>query len=345
METQYWLHRISYEWDVSSRLLNHGYLSIGWGDLARKDIPKTVKEDDKTTFDSAMREAFGELRRGRSGLWNFCKFAPGDIVVVPLFEGKFSIYKVTGEPISVIDLPPADCPDGTRLGEDHLIYRANEPNRVDLGFVVKAEAIATNLSRYHNASSRLSARMKMRQTNGNIGNIRQYVDEARNGYTISNFHSDARSALAKVLLDEISRLGDRQLEQLIAWYFKKLEADNVDLPAKGEHGKENGADADVVATFEDLKTIYYVQAKRHDGKTNEWAVKQINSYKEQKDEVIEEYATIPWVISTCESFNEIAVTMAKTNRVRLLNGILFAEALLDAGLSRLNEAFPAETKK
>jgi hypothetical protein len=94
--------------------------------------------------------------------------------------------------------------------------------------------------------------MKMRQTNGNIGDIRQYVDEARNGYTISNFHSHARSALAKVLLDEISRLDDRQLEQLIAWYFKKVE--------------------------------------------------QINRYKEQKDAVIEEYATIPWVISTCESF-------------------------------------------
>lgn len=33
-----WLHRISYEWDVSRRLLDEGYLSIGWARVANSGI-------------------------------------------------------------------------------------------------------------------------------------------------------------------------------------------------------------------------------------------------------------------------------------------------------------------
>ena len=40
-----WLHRISYEWDVSRRLLDEGYLSIGWARVANSGIQKMCIRD------------------------------------------------------------------------------------------------------------------------------------------------------------------------------------------------------------------------------------------------------------------------------------------------------------
>ena len=54
----------------------------------------------------------------------------------------------------------------------------------------------------------------------------------------------------------------------------KLGADKVDIPSKNnkENAVENYADVDVIAIFEKLKHIIYIQAKFHNGKTSDWAV-------------------------------------------------------------------------
>ena len=84
----------------------------------------------------------------------------------------------------------------------------------------------------------------------------------------------------KTVLDSLS---PDQFEQLIQGYFNELGA-TADIPGKNEQDKEG--DADIVATFEPLKLIVYVQAKLHDGTTDGWAVKQIKEYTESKGGVV-----------------------------------------------------------
>ena len=64
---KYWLHRISYEWDVSYALLAKGYLTLGWSDYCTSGIESKVHgERDIEVFESIMKE-LGETSRSR---WN-----------------------------------------------------------------------------------------------------------------------------------------------------------------------------------------------------------------------------------------------------------------------------------
>lgn len=79
------------------------------------------------------------------------------------------------------------------------------------------------------------------------------------------------------------RLTPDKFEQLVKWYLKQIGASDVYIPSKNEKGKNDGADADVIATFENLKVrLIYVQVKYHKGCTSDWAIKQISEYKVQK---------------------------------------------------------------
>ena len=124
------------------------------------------------------------------------------------------------------------------------------------------------------------------------------------------------------------------LEKLIEWYFRRIGASSVDTPAKNESGKEG--DADIVATFEPIRTIIYVQAKHHVGTTDAWAVEQIASYVENKELGREDgYTRIPWVISTAREFSTECRDKAKRHQVCLVNGRELATRMLDAGLTDL----------
>ena len=90
-----WLHRISYEWDVSRKLLDKGYLSIGWARVANSGIQNVSTDgSDMKDFNSLLKKYDYPKDRSRWSLWRFCRFQKGDRVVVPLFDGKFSVYKM-----------------------------------------------------------------------------------------------------------------------------------------------------------------------------------------------------------------------------------------------------------
>ena len=101
--------------------------------------------------------------------------------------------------------------------------------------------------------------------------------------------------------------------------------------------KEDGADADVMAVFENLKHIIYVQAKHHKGKTSNWAVEQISRYKDQKSEGDSSYTYASWVISAGDTFSDTAIRDAEEKGVRLIDGDMFARMLLDIGFLGLDE--------
>jgi len=343
---KYWLHRISHEWDASYKLLANGYLSVGWSALADSGIEDAVRfTSDTQPFETIMQKYGYQASRSRWNLWYFCKFSSGDHVVVPLFNGEFSVYKIVGMPIPItklIDMDDFVSEDGSRIIRNQigLLCRAKSNEVVDLGFVVKVEVIKERLSRYEYADNELTARMKIRQTNADISDLAENVKRVIKADAPINLYATVIEELAEKLLCAIkAQLTPDKFELLVKWYFEKLGATRTFRPGKNSADKWDGADADVIAEFESLKIMFYVQAKFHDGSTSQWAVEQIAMYKDQHELSSGEYAVIPWVISTAEEFSADAITMAQENNVRLITGTEFSRLLIDAGITDINRAF------
>ncbi len=49
--------------------------------------------------------------------------------------------------------------------------------------------------------------------------------------------------------------------------MEKIGAEYSIIPAKNKPGKKDGADADIIAEFENIKHIIYIQAKHHEGES------------------------------------------------------------------------------
>lgn len=339
----YWLHRISCEWSTSSYLLDKGYLTIGWSGFCASNIENQVF-DEKCAgrFEEIMEENDCKQYRSRWSLFRFLCFSENDIVVVPLYGGKFSIYSVKGKAHRISDIY-------NELQNEHKPFFVNEQgflvNKeteriIDLGFYIPVEPLKEGLSRNEYADAKLTSIMKSRQTNLDISRIRQSVDNVINSDTPINLYNSVIDELAKKLLDVIKdKLNPDKFERLIKWYFTKIGASNTTIPPKNEASKINGADADIVAHFDLLKVSFYVQAKMHYDTTSEWGVEQISQYEEQFESHSGEYTTISWVITTADNFSDEARDAAEKKRIRLIAGEEFARMLLDAGITDINEAF------
>ena len=142
---------------------------------------------------------------------------------------------------------------------------------------------------------------------------------------------------ANDILDVIKEnLNPDAFERLIADYFERQGA-SVRIPPKNERDKQG--DADVEATFDHLRVIIYVQAKHHEGETNEWAVEQIEKYVEHRKlgERDGHYDHVAWVVSTA-TYTEDCRRRVESERaesagaIQLVTGQEFAEMLLDVGI-------------
>jgi len=344
-DCKYWLHRISWEWDVSYKLLAGGYLSIGWHTLSDSGIDKTADDSNTQQFEAIMTKYGCQEARSRWCLWNFLRFTINDFVVVPLFNGEFAIYKVKGKPLPITKLVGFTdflSEEGSRIirDENGLLLRDKNKEMVDLGFVVKVEVVKEHLSRYEYADSKLTSRMKIRQTNADISDLAESVQNVIGANSPINLYASVIEELAGRLLGAIkTQLTPDKFELLIKWYFERLGASRTLRPSKNSSDKRDGADVDVVAEFDTLKVVFYVQAKLHDDITSQWAVEQISKYKDQHEVSSDEYTAIPWVISTADAFSADAITMAQENNVRLVTGRDFGRMLIDAGITDINRAF------
>ena len=349
MQKKYWLHRISHNWEISYVLLDEkGYLSLGWSRFSKTDILNAARKGE-AEFENAYKTVNDDNNRSRWNMWYFAQFQPDDIVVVPRYNGEFSICRILepAKPIGEIQHEVNDFCDknSKRITWDNgLLKREGEEGTVDLGFVVKVEICGTR-KRAEYADSALNSRMKMRQTNGDISDLQSSVDAANNAKGPINFYEKAIEEGSKKLLERIEQdLDDRKFEFLVKAYMDKAGADYSYIPAKNERGKTNHADADVIAVFKQLGLAIQIQAKHHSDETDEWAVEQIAGYKEQledKDsdlyhEEENNLVIIPWVISSCE-FTEQAIRLAETKNVRLINGNEFSRMLMDIGLANIDK--------
>jgi hypothetical protein len=138
----YWLHRISHEWDVSKALFDKNLLTVGWGSLTGSGVLELAKGNDEAMFEKIMA-ANNADGRSRWSLYRFLRIQPGDVVVVPLYEGTFAIADVVEGAKEISDLPldsflslngsPICC-------SGHLVNTYPQDTReIDLGFFIKID--------------------------------------------------------------------------------------------------------------------------------------------------------------------------------------------------------------
>ena len=335
-----WLHRISHHAETSYPLLEKGFLTIGFVDFANSEFIKKTETEGWPYFNSAFQEIWNSTPRTRYNLWRFIQeMKKGDWVLVPS-RGTFSIYQIddnSARPIREIDSDnlktwsdePISKKDGNLYQNDDLI---------DLGFFRKVTLIEGNISRYEYADSSLTSRMKIRSTNTNITALKESVEKSLSACKEKriNLYSKIMETSKKQVLSLIQEeLSPDKFEFLLKWYFQKIGASDVWIPSKNEREKQG--DADVVAVFEPIKTIFYIQAKFHSGETSDWATQQIIEYKKSKEKMDDGYSKIGWVVSTSAKFSQQCIDLAKDNNIALFSGLDVAQMLLDAGFENLDK--------
>ena len=338
---KYWLHRITggdNAWSLGQALFNKGYISIGWCDFSTETCLAIIKGPE-AGFDKMFYDKWKAYPRNRWNLWRFVKaMAPGDIVVVPS-SYSFTVCRISDEVIltnETIESSLLKDLDGMdiSLGEDGYLYYP-DGRFVDLGFYRKVEIIEKDISRDKYADQALYSRMKIRQTNADVCDLAESINNAfeafRKGKPI-NLKETLLESSVPLVLDKIRNLqNDSKFEALVEWYMKSLGA-RVDTPWRGESPSEAG-DADKVAYFDKLGFAVMIQIKKHSGITDDWAVTQIKAYSVNHN--FGEYTTALWVITSGDGFSDDARKLAEDADVRLIDGPAFARMILDAGLSGL----------
>lgn len=328
----YYQHRISYCSYYSYKLLEEGFLSIGFSDISvDKNFLSSFYDgdSDNTIRDLIIRDGWGV---GIWSLWYFLGMQKGDIVVIPEYDGMFSIYEVVDERGSSIYL--------NSQKEDSPALESVRTDKIDLGFIRHVKPIVTDLFRSDYADAKLQQRMKARQTTLCIDDLKVSVEDAirrgKDNKCVDVYDSAIKELSASLYNNLMKFVTPSKLEELVKSYCEKvLNADSVFIPSKNESGKEG--DADVVATFERLKAILYIQVKKHEGLTDDWAIEQISaysSYKKQNFLIGDDYSVLSWVISTGE-FSEDTKLKARDKNVRLIDGSSFMKMLLVGGLNCL----------
>ena len=346
---EYWLHRISHEAEISWPLLEKGILTIGFSDLSNSDFLSKAKAAQQVAdLDSAVKRAYGRLLPSRHSLWRFLKeMQIGDQVLVP-GPRTFSVYVIKGKPKLIADIDSNLVASLRTLNNAKVrIERGRlvtDNGVIDLGFYREVEVCrirgkeAKNIDRSSYADAPLTARMKLRNTNANISDLKRNLEKTLEAYKNNqpfNFRSDAMTRLAPELWRMIhDRLNPDKLEKLLESYFERIGANDVTIPPRNQRGRDG--DADIIASFGHIGVTIYIQAKFHKPNTltNEWAVKQIVDYKDWKKRVDNrsDEHNLCWVVSTCDEFTEECKQLARANGVVLINGIKLAKMLLDAGI-------------
>lgn len=348
-QQSFWMHRITCgnnATDYAGKLLNGSsnrkehYITIGWCDFSVDDYVKTIQQGGTRSLDKLMIEENYGLVRNRFDLKRFvAEMKKDDIVIVPQ-DGAFTVCRIADDTVLTnesIDkgILSSISNNTITFNNDGYLYNANG-GIIDMGFYRRVEIMERNIPRCY-ASQRLYSALKYRGTNLKLSletseDIKQAVEAYRDKKPIY-LTSVLEEKLAQATLDVINKqLNDTRFENLVEVYFKTIGA-RIEKPAKNSCPTAKG-DADRIAYFDTINVQIMIQAKKHDGETGDWAVKQIKSYAENFDN--DDYDTQLWVISSCANYSNAAVELAGQKGVRLISGIEFAKMLLEVGIKGLN---------
>ena len=341
---KYWLHRITGGENALGfahpLLFTHHFLSIGWSDFSSDAFVRQVQTEGETAIEDALQGEGWGLPKNRWNLWRFIhEMKKGDIVLVPTSQ-EFSLFEIEDDIIfsneSIDSSIFVDWNEKQAILHEDGYYYNKDGQAIDLGFYRRVKPILYNIPRMGFADQKLISRMKIRQTNADITDLKDSIENARKAYEEQkplNLKEKIIEETAPKLLTLIENLTSADsFENLVEWYLKSLGA-RTEIPSKNAPDKGEG-DADVIGYFENIKTAIMVQVKKHEGITDEWAIQQIKAYK--SNHTYDDYHTQMWVISSCERYSLQAMNEADEAGVRLVSGIEFASMILNAGLEGLN---------
>ncbi len=341
VQRNYWMHRISYEYNIKKLLLSQGILATGWSDGKNPNffLNSTINSDRKA-FDNLYFNEFGSLSHNRFCIYMFLHdFKQGDYIIVP-DNGCFHVYEICGnQPMTCGNLKVLLAQKSVSLpfsfNSSNQIISTTSNQRLDLGFFWQVKPIELNICRSSYADNLLQKRLKFQMTNICLSDISQSVDDAiknkqSNTPIILNqlISQSTNQAILKILRNKIN---SSQFEKLIKWYLLRIGASSAFIPAKNAL-KKNVGDVDVVARFDDLHVQILVQAKQHTNTTDVQAIKQIVMGRVYY--IDPDYTNVLWIISTA-NFSKQAEHKALSESVHLINGIDFVNMLLDAGMKNL----------
>ncbi len=122
-------------------------------------------------------------------------------------------------------------------------------------------------------------------------------------------------------------------EVLLKEYFARLGG-SAEILSKNYSAKVG--DCDIEAVFPALRLTISVQAKKHWGETNDWAVRQIADNAKSRHEggeTEDNWTYVLWVVSLADDFTDKAKKMAQESGVILINRTDFCKMLVAGGLS------------
>jgi hypothetical protein len=338
----YWLHRISYIAELSYPLLDKGFITIGFSDFTNQEFIDKVLSDDWKYFNSQFQEMWGITPRTRHNLWNFLKMSKGDIVIVPSW-GTFYVCEIIDDrPLLIGETFSENLKSwGDKNVSTNGTHLFSEKGKVyDLGFARLVKVLHEKISRENFADAKLTSRMKIRQTNAKINDLKTSIEKSIENFKLKkpiHLHSIIIEKTAELVLKAIkAELNPDKFEKLVKIYFKTIGANEVTIPAKNERNKEG--DADIIAVFENIKLIIYTQAKFQKGEISDWGPNQILEYKTNRESIDGGYNKVAWVITTADSYDKKAENIGKVNEIQLINGVEFSKMLLNAGINLLNKS-------
>ena len=344
----YWLHRISYEWKLSYPLIENGFLSIGWSEFSSPKFIEEVRKEGLKAIQRCAKQHQWEVSNNLKYLNNFVKeMKIGDKIIVPR-PYSFDVYEIIEEKIYCINELIDIFPKIHTIDDKKIIISENgylsiddqECRVIDLGFFRRVQLVAKDISRGKYAGKALTSALKYRGTNYKIlktnvlADIEDAILRAEQNRPIC-IHNELLEDVGRIVLTSIqNKLSPDKFEDLVRQYYKSLGA-KVTKPAKNTP-KEGIADADAVAVFDKIRTIFYVQIKHHDNKTSSKAISQIVEWRNQKKiKNKEDYCYIAVVISSGD-YSEEMRELAKANNVVLINGEQFSNMLLNVGFEQFD---------
>lgn len=335
------MHRISSDRKVKNTLLEkEGLLITGWGSIASAQFLHDISGKGKEDFGQICANALGVTNRNRFCLYLFLnEFKKGDYVVVP-YGNTFSIYEIVEDkPHPKADLasyvlkyPSLVTCNGSKYVEPGMT------RELDLGFFWKVKTIDTGISKHGYASNKLQKRLKYQMTNIEMTDLRDDIEEAlkrKNSDSPINLKEEIVGQLTGVVIKKLTdRINDHAFEKVVKWYLEEIGADEATIPAKNKLPEKSG-DADIIALFNELNIVIFVQVKQYSKIVDKKAVEQIvKAYKWYADEY-KSYSPHLWVVTTCNTFDQDSLNYAAKEHVRCITGEEFARMILDVGLKNM----------
>lgn len=306
-----------------SEMIKKEQIVIGWSNTENKLFDSKLDRDGfkqilKSLYPSYIDNPYS-LGQATGYLWRFIReMEIGNYAIVPISKA-FYIGEITGNLIFMPD----------KLLDDTAIRR-------NVKWLNNGKPILRNY-----CGAGLISRLKYQGTcvsaSDLIDDIETALDYAKKKEK-PNFKNQLNESLkqeaAKFLVSKNSYLDDRKFENLVQQLMIGLGAKSSIIPAKTTY-KDSIADVDVLADFIHLGIKIYIQVKKHNHESDEYAVRQLMEAM-KIDNPDGSNPIFGWVV-TSGKFTDYAEKLANDNGIKVVNGEDLAEMIITVGLETFKD--------